>query len=132
MARRDWVFAVLLLAGCTQHTAAPIFPATVAGGWRLKTFKEQPPNSAPEPLRQTGTRRWWTAVYEGRGSATIEMYELTSSAGALDMVQKWRPAANTVVWYTPRYFIVAEWSSSDRAAVTSLIRTLQRQFEETR
>ena len=44
------------------------------------------------------------------------------------MVQQWRPAADTVAWYTPRYFIVVKWQSQDRAAVGELVRGLQKQF----
>jgi hypothetical protein len=45
-----------------------------------------------------------------------------------EMVQRWRPVADTVVWYTPRYFVVVKWLSPDRAAVSALIRDLQKGF----
>ncbi len=46
------------------------------------------------------------------------------------MAQKWRPAADAVVWYTPRYFIVVKWRSTDRLAVGAFIRELEKQFKE--
>jgi len=46
------------------------------------------------------------------------------------MVQDWRPVADTVVWYTPRYFIVVKWSNSDRNAVSAFVRGLEKQFAE--
>ena len=42
------------------------------------------------------------------------------------MVQKWRPQTDTVVFYTLRYFVVVKWQSPDRAAVTALVRVLER------
>lgn len=75
-----------------------------------------------------GTRGWWRAAYEGAGSATVELYELTSSAGGLEIVQKWRPVANAVVWYTPRYFVVVRWNSDNRSAVVAFIHAIQKEF----
>jgi hypothetical protein len=128
MSRRLWIAVVMLLAACTAKTQPPVFPATVAGAWQLKESRGFPAASAPELIRKIGTREWWSATYEGPGSATVEMYELTSSAGGLQMVQDSRPMADTVVWYTPRYFIVVKWRSSDRSAVGALVRVLERQF----
>jgi hypothetical protein len=118
-----------LLAGCVRKTPAPDFPATVAGGWHLKTTQSLPADTAPEFERQIGTRGWWKATYEGPGAATVEVYELTSSAGGLEMVQKWRAVADTVVWYTPQYFVVVKWRG-DRAMVSALIRAFEKQFSQ--
>ena len=46
------------------------------------------------------------------------------------MVQDSRPMADTVVWYTPRYFIVVKWRSSDRNAVGAFVRAMEKQFAE--
>ena len=42
------------------------------------------------------------------------------------MVQKWRPQANTVVFYTERYFVVVKYDVPDRAPVNALITALQK------
>jgi len=119
-----------LLAACARKTPAPDFPATVAGGWHLKSSQALPAATATEFERQIGTRGWWKALYEGPGSATIEVYELTSSAGGLEMVQKWRPVADTVVWYTSQYFVIVRWHGADRSTVSVLIRAFEKQFAE--
>jgi hypothetical protein len=107
-----------------------VFSPTVAGGWQLKGSQSFPAASAPELIRKIGTRGWWSAIYEGPGSATIELYELTSSAGGLQMVQEWRPVADAVVWYTTHYFIVVKWRSSDRSAVSAFVRSNEKQFAD--
>jgi hypothetical protein len=122
--------AFCLLAACARKPPAPEFPATAAGEWHLKSTQALPAAAAPEFERQIGTRRWWKALYEGPGSATVEVYELTSSAGGLEMVQKWRPVADTVVWYTPQYFVVVRWHGGDRSMISALIRALEKQFAE--
>jgi len=86
-------------------------------------------DSAPELARKTGARGWVSGVYEGAGEAHVEVYDLKSEASGLELVQKWRPAANTVFFYTPRYFAVVKWESPDRAAVTSLVRALEKRLQ---
>jgi hypothetical protein len=128
MQRRPWIAAALLLAACAQKTQPPVFPPTVAGTWQLKASRSFPAAVAPELIRKIGTRGWWSATYEGPGSATVELYELTSSAGGLQMVQEWRPVADTVVWYTPRYFVAVKWRNSDRNAVSAFVRAIEQQY----
>ena len=96
----------------------------------MKTMQSFPVGSAPEFMGEHAARAWWRASYAGPGSATAELYELAAPAAGLDLVQRWRPVADTVVWYTPRYFVVVKWQSPDRGAVGALIRALQKQFAE--
>ena len=130
MLSRYWTAFALLLAACAQKTQPPVFPPTVAGAWQCKGAQNYPAASAPELIRRVGTRGWWRATYQGPGSATVELYELTSDAGGLQMVQDWRPVADTVVWYTRRYFIVVKWSGADRNGVSAFVRALETQFGE--
>jgi len=127
---RLWIVVIMLLAACTAKTQPPAFSPTIAGAWQLKGSQSFPAASAPELIRKIGTRGWWSATYEGPGSATVELYELTSSAGGLQMVQEWRPVADTVVWYTPRYFVAVKRRNSDRSAVSAFVRAIEMQFAE--
>ena len=127
---RGWIFSVLLLTACERKAPPPEFTPTVADSWRLRMTQSFPPGSAPELISKRGGRNWWRASYEGPGSMTVELYELAAPAAGLDLVQRWRPVADTVVWYTPRYFVVVKWQSSDRRAVGAFIRALQKQFAE--
>ena len=130
MNRRCWIAGALLFGACARASPSPVFPPTVAGAWQLKRSESFPAASAPEFIRKIGTRRWWSAVYDGPGSANIDLYELTSSAGGLQMVQEWRPIADAVVWYTPHYFIVVKWRNADRGAVSVFVHGIQKQFAE--
>jgi hypothetical protein len=130
MKRHGPIFGLLLLAACGRTPAAPKFAATLADVWQLKMTQSFPPGSAPESIGKYGTRAWWRASYQGPGSMTAELYELEAPAAGLDLVQRWRPAADTVVWYTPRYFVVVKWQSQDRNGVAAFIRALQKQLAE--
>lgn len=127
--RRSILFAFLLVSCNSRRSDPPVFP-TPAGTWRLKSSQDFPVASAPGMVRKIGTRGCWRANYEGPGSATVEVYALTAPPGGLEMVQRWRPQANTVVFYTPRYFVVVKWQSLDRAAVTELVRALEKSLGE--
>ena len=123
---------VLLFAACAQQAVvAPVFPPVIGDAWKLKGVQRFEASSAPKMVRKIGTRGWWSAAYEGAGSATVEVYALPGPVG-LEMVQEWRPVADAVVWYTPRYFVVVRWKGAQRAAVGALIRELQKQFTEAR
>ena len=102
----------------------------MADVWQLKTTQSFPPGSAPEFMSKHGARAWWRASYAGPGAITVELYELAAPASGLDLVQRWRPMADKVVWYTARYFVVVKWQSPDRSAVGAFIRALQKQFAE--
>jgi hypothetical protein len=128
--KRLWIAVALLLGACALKTQPPVFPPTVDGEWHLKGSQTFPAASAPELIRKIGTRGWWSATYEGPGSATVELYELTTTAGGLQMVQEWRAVADTVVWYTPRYFVAVKWRNSDRSAVSAFVRVMEKEFAE--
>jgi len=120
------------MIACGRKASPPVFPPTVADVWHLKITQSFPPDSAPEFIGKQNARTWWRASYEGPGSMTVELYELAAPAAGLDLVQRWRPVADTVVWYTPRYFVVVKWQSPDRSAVAAFIHALQKQFAEER
>ncbi len=134
MNRRHWIFIAALFGACARRAAAPVFAPAVAGVWKLKSVESYPASRAPELVRQIGTRGWWRATYEGPSpppdTITAELYEVTATASGLEMAQKWRPAADAVIWYTPRYFVVVKWRSTDRLAVGAFIRALEKQFTE--
>lgn len=121
---------VLLFASCARTPAAPTFPSVVAGVWHLNGVQSFGSNQAPEMIRKIGTPGWWSATYEGPGSVTVEMYALPAPPAGLEMVQQWRPAADTVVWYTPRYFVVVGWKNAERDAVRAMIRELEKESRE--
>ncbi|MGI8990001.1 MAG: hypothetical protein ACR2I2_10500 [Bryobacteraceae bacterium] len=119
--------SLLFLGSCTKTEAEfPALPETIAGGWHLASLQEAPLHSAPDPVRRTGLRKWWKARYDGPATVHLQIYELRTGPAALDLVQKWRPAANTVTFYTDRYFTVVDWDRTDRDALRSLIGRIEK------
>ena len=123
--------SLLFIAGCTNRAEiAPPLPETVAGGWHRVALQEMPLEAAPELVRRTGLRKWWKAEYGGPGTVHVRIYALNSGGAGLDLVQKWRPAANAVTFYTDRYFTAVDWDSADRVALRSLVTALQKSLTE--
>ncbi|MDQ6700886.1 MAG: hypothetical protein M3Z36_11970 [Acidobacteriota bacterium] len=133
MSRVAIFISLLFIAGCTNTGAnLPPLPDTVAGGWHRAALQEAPLDAAPDLVRRTGLRKWWKAEYDGPGTVHVEIYALNSGGAGLDLVQKWRPSANTVTFYTDRYFIVVDWDGADRVALRSLVTALQKALAQPR
>ena len=104
---------------------AILLPPTMAGVWRRTTLQNLGPSDAPDPLPRTLINHLQTAAYEGPGRLQARVYELESPAVALDLVQRWRPSADTVFFYRDQYFVVIKWQDADRRALQAFVRELE-------
>ena len=84
--------------------------------------------TAPETVRKLGVREALGAEYEGEGKITVELYEMSSSAGALEVEQTWRPSADTVAFHRNSYFAVIHWENADRSAVSAFVKLMEQQM----
>jgi len=64
------------------------------------------------------------ASYEGPGKLEARAYQLTSSAVALDIVQRWHATADTVYFYQDRFLVVLKWQTADRKALQDFVAAL--------
>ncbi len=125
------IAAVLSLVACGAPREMPVlFPSVVAEFWKLKESAALPPSSAPENVRRLGLKRAERATYDGAGTITADVYELTSSAAGLELVQTWRPAADTVFFYKETYFVLVKWERAEKPAVTAFVRALEKRLGE--
>jgi hypothetical protein len=119
--------AVAVLWACGGRAPIPdAFPETL-GGWRRTSQREvvasQPPDEIPakaESIRE--------AAYEGPGKLVARVYALSSPAVALDVAQNWRPGAQTVFFYSDRFFVVVHWETGERKALQEFVGALERKF----
>jgi hypothetical protein len=126
MTRQNWWFLTLTLCACRQ--AAPplnLLPQTIAGVWRRTSLTNPALSDAPDPVPRTAVNRFQTATYEGPGKLESRVYELDSPGVALDLVQRWRPSADTIFFYRDRYFVVVKWQEADRKALEAFVRELE-------
>ena len=126
MTRRLWIWSVLPLAACRRAGLPNPFPETVAGVWHRTATREVAVSDAPDPVPRLSVRRLWTAVYEGPGKLEARAYELTSSAVGLDMVQRWRPSADTVFFNPGVWFVVVRWQQAERKALQDFMREMEK------
>ncbi len=118
--------AAAALAGCGQKPMPPdLFPATVPGGWHRTSVRALASSEAPDPVPRTTIERATTARYEGPGKLEARVYELVSPAVGLDLMQRWRPSADTVFFAQGKYFAVIKWQDADRKALEQFIRELE-------
>ncbi len=126
---RRFLLLPLALTACrpAAERAAPALPESV-GAWRKTAGRGVPPAEAPEPLAKSTVRRAAAATYEGPGKAEVTLYELNSSASALDAVQRWRAQPNTVFFYKDNLFVVVKWEGADRKAIGDFVRALEKEL----
>jgi hypothetical protein len=56
------------------------------------------------------------------------VYQLNSSAAALDVVQRWKPAPDTVFFYNDRFVVLIQWRTADRKALQEFVGALEKKF----
>jgi hypothetical protein len=124
---RRFSLCLPVLMGACRRTAPPtnLLPETVASIWHRTALEAPPVSAAPDPISRTSIDWFQTAAYQGPGKIETRIYGLTSSAVALEMVQRWRPSADTVFFYSGKIFVVLKWQDADRKALEAFIRELQ-------
>jgi hypothetical protein len=93
----------------------------MVGAWRRTSVGELPP-------RAVAIERILAASYQGPGKLEARVYQLTSSAAALEMAQGWKPAPDTVFFYSGRFFVLIQWQSADRKALHEFVAALEKKF----
>ena len=118
----------LVVGFCACRSGQPlpdVFRETVAGVWHRTSIRDASPSETGDPIPGTAVRRVQVAEYEGPGKLEARLYDLQSSGVALDLVQRWRPSADTVFFYEKNYFVVLKWQQAERAALQSFVREVQ-------
>ena len=126
MTRRKWLLFPLLFAACRKPEPPPdLFTETVAGVWHRTALGTLSASEAPDPVPRTAIDRVESASYEGPGKLEARLYQLSSPGVALDLVQRWRPSADTVFFYARNYFVVVKWQDADRQALKQFVRAIE-------
>src|SRR5262245_54183624 len=122
MFRRRRIIVLLTLAGCARPSKSlkDILPGQVQRAWILKQTQALPAQESPAVVRALGLRHAIRAVYEGNGSITIRLFEMTAEASAFELIQKWRQQDGLALYKGP-YFFVAEPKGPDQATVSSFL-----------
>ena len=115
----------LALAACRRAPAPDLF-TEVVGTWHRTSVAELAVSKAPDPVPPDAIERIRAASYEGPGKLDARIYQLTSSAAALDVAQRWKPAPDTVFFYDDRFFVLVRWQSADRKALHEFVGTLEK------
>jgi hypothetical protein len=119
---------VLALVSCQRDAAMPDVLTETIGAWHRMSVGELPPSAATGVVAPAVVERIRTATYEGAGKLDVRVYQLTSSAAALDVVQRWTPAPGTVFFYSGRFFVLVQWQTADRKALQEFVGMLEKKF----
>ena len=119
------LLAVCALAACGRKpvTMPDLFPETI-GAWHRIAASDLTAATAPDGIDASLEEQSRSATYEGPGKLDARAYQLTSSAIALDLVQRWHATADTVYFYQDRFFVVLKWQTADRKSLQEFVAAL--------
>ncbi len=125
MRPRILMLAVLALIACGRKPAAmpDLFPESV-GAWHRTAASDLTAATAPDGIDAALVEKVRAARYEGPGKLDARAYQLTSSAVALDLAQRWHATADTVYFYQDRFLVVLKWQTADRKALQEFVAAL--------
>lgn len=117
---------LIALAGCGRIEPMPdLLPEVAAGEWHRTSLRDLPVGESPDPVPRTSIDRIQAATYQGPGSLEARVYQLSSPAVGLDVVQRWHPSADTVFFHQGRYFVVVKWQEAERKALQAFVKQLE-------
>ena len=116
---------MIALAACDRKPAPmpDLFPESV-NAWHRTSASELTAATAPDGIDPGLVQKVRAASYEGPGKLEARAYQLTSSAVALDIVQRWHATADTVYFYQDRFLVVLKWQTADRKALQDFVAAL--------
>jgi hypothetical protein len=126
---RILLLMVLGLVGC-RPAAMPmpdVFPAAV-GAWHRVSVKDLPAGQPPDAVPAASIERVRAAVYEGAGKVEARVYQFANPAVALDVMQRWTQAPDTVAFQGDRFFVVIRWEKAERKSLQEFVRELEKKF----
>ncbi len=104
MTRRKLLFLVPILPAACARPAKDPLPETVDGVWRLTASEAE--TNIPEVIRGLGCKQARRTTYEGPQRITVSVFEMTTSAGAFEVLQKWRVERRAVPFQKDRFFVL--------------------------
>src|ERR1039457_255034 len=126
---RILLVCALALSACRRASAPmPEIFTEAWGVWHRTSAGELPPALEPDFVPRAAVERIRAASYEGPGKLDARLYQLTSPAVALDVVQRWKPVPGTVFFYSGRFFVLIRWQTADRKALQEFVATLEKKF----
>ena len=97
-----------------------LFPETV-GAWHRTAISEPAAVGNPDHIEAEVVEKVRAASYEGPGKLEARAYQVTTSAVALDVVQRWNAIPDTVLFNQDRIVVVLKWQNADRKALQDFV-----------
>lgn len=121
---RRLILAVLLLAGCGDSPALPVYPRSVGGF----TLQSEQALASTSYVPASGLSRAVQLSYQGSNPIQVVVCETTGSSVAFEALQHWRAQDGKLATHVGRYFVVAQSEKPDPAALNTFLTAFEKQL----
>lgn len=116
----------LFLASCQSESRPFAIPQMLEGGWRQASVSATVPSRQPEWMSRLGISKASTVRYDGSVEAEVDIYELRSSAAALECMQLWKRSPGESFLMKRNLFVVIRSTHPNREMVMDFSRALEK------
>ena len=132
MPRRWLPIAALTLFSCGTSLRPPVYPPTIAGGYRLNRENVVAGDQLHKGISASGLVRTVQIVYDASNPIQLTVFEAKRTAVALEAIQTWRAQAGTHAAQMGRYFVIAQSEKPDSAVMRAFLADFEKQLNSQR
>jgi hypothetical protein len=101
-------------------------PDRTEGGWKKESSGALDASKRPEWMERLGVRDAQSIQYSGPIDVEVYLFQLSSSAAALECTQLWKKAPGSSVMMKENYFLVLRTQHPNREMLMDFSRALEK------
>ncbi len=120
------VFLLFLLLSCASTPKVLSLPLSTEGGWKQKSLGPLDPSKRPEWMERLGVKAAQQAHYAGPIDVEVFLFQMSSSAAALECTQLWKKVPSESVMMKESYFVVFRSDHPNREMLMDFTRAFDK------
>lgn len=122
------LFFALLFCACQSAVKPLEIPAATEGGWKRTGLDALDASKKPEWMTRLGVKDAKRATFSGPIDVETDLYEMGSSAAALECTQLWKRVPSESLLMRDNYFIVIRSQHPNREMLMDFSRALEKEI----
>jgi hypothetical protein len=117
---------IFLLLSCSSQPKVLSLPLLTEGGWKQKSSGPLDPSKRPEWMERLGLKDARQAQYSGPIDLEVFLFQMSSSAAALECTQLWKKSPSDSVMMKDNYFFVFRTEHPNREMLMDFTRAFEK------